>query len=155
MKTQYGLMLSGGEFATAIAALRRDGCLGSKALARKLASVQATRRKYGGPLLEALGNWIRDRGAFGATSEEVAEAFAIGTNSRSARLHELAMAGVIIDTGLKRKTQQGSQAKVYIHHSRWEQTNNDSKKNQTDTEGGQAQAEEDGTESDCAASACG
>ena len=57
---------------------------------------------------------IRCTGPFGATSDEVEQATGISHQSCSARFTELKARGDLTDSGMKRKTRNGRNARVWI-----------------------------------------
>lgn len=58
--------------------------------------------------------YIRSRGAEGATADEIERRLALPHQSASARLSEMLRDGAIHDSGRRRKTAQGRQARVYL-----------------------------------------
>jgi hypothetical protein len=64
-------------------------------------------------LREVVLNAIRDAGADGLSSDEAEVALAMMHQTVSARVHELARAGAIVDTGERRRTRSKRLATVW------------------------------------------
>ena len=58
--------------------------------------------------------WIRDLGAWGATSDEIERMYDLKHQTCSARLSELKKSGELIDSGKRRETRSGSKAAVLV-----------------------------------------
>lgn len=59
-------------------------------------------------------SFIRMRGAFGATSDEIEAFSGVAHQTISARITEAKARGLLIDSGLRRKTRSGRTAAVLI-----------------------------------------
>lgn len=67
------------------------------------------------PQLQSLVyGFIRGRGLGGATCDEVEVGLGLRHQTASARVYELANKGLIIDSGLRRRTRSGRRAAVYV-----------------------------------------
>lgn len=58
--------------------------------------------------------FLRQRGAYGATDEEIQEALALNPSTQRPRRIELVAKGLALDLGPKRKTRSGRMASVWI-----------------------------------------
>ncbi|MCX5652570.1 MAG: hypothetical protein NTU45_14470 [Planctomycetota bacterium] len=59
-------------------------------------------------------DFIRDRGAFGATDDEGESALGIKPQSYTPRRGELVALGLVVDSGKRRKTESGRAAAVWV-----------------------------------------
>ena len=67
-----------------------------------------------GRLQDMVLTFLRQRGAYGATDEEIQEALALNPSTQRPRRIELVAKGLAIDLGPKRKTRSGRMASVWI-----------------------------------------
>jgi hypothetical protein len=58
--------------------------------------------------------FIRSRGQYGATTDEVAAVFRVDPNAVSGRLTELKRDGLVVKSGVRRPTRSGSMAAVVV-----------------------------------------
>jgi hypothetical protein len=58
--------------------------------------------------------YIREQGAYGATSDEVEEALGLSHQTISARITEAKADGTLVPSGMRRKTRSGRNAAVLI-----------------------------------------
>lgn len=59
-------------------------------------------------------DFLRQRGAYGATDEEMQEALALNPSTQRPRRIELVAKGLVIDLGPKRKTRSGRLASIWF-----------------------------------------
>ena len=72
-----------------------------------------------------VAEFIKRCGALGVTADATQAALALTHQTCSARINELAKAGIIIDSGRKRPTRTGRKARIYVHQELWDASSQD------------------------------
>ena len=67
-----------------------------------------------GTLRALVLNWLRARGSYGATDEEIAYQYDLNPSTARPRRVELVQAGLVRDSGQTRPTRSGRQATVWV-----------------------------------------
>lgn len=69
-------------------------------------------RRAAGPLAQRVYRYIQEQGEHGATNEEIEYALGMSGNTVRPRVDDLKKAGRIVDSGARRRTRSGRQARV-------------------------------------------
>ena len=75
--------------------------------------------EYAGVIRERVWKFIKSRGAYGATSDEVEEALDVPHQTISARINELENRDRLIDSGQRRRTRSDRDARVMVTLDAW------------------------------------